>query len=538
MGTGGFEPPTPRARSERSRVHKRNLCDTVNPLYGLSRRAQDDSCTAAGWRVAWRLLLHVSIRSRQYRARRRIEWGIEPMKAKMKSLAARIALIAVRLGLPLPGGLVGKLVSDLDLVSARYDGWDAPLMNADFARLASLPVAVQAKRPRSPRFSEADAKLRCLVAVGDFDLAGSSQVAAFLARRLPEQDVATCVAFTPGSYRPRNDRRSRLAEMLRAEGATVTEVGDATDVARLLDQEHFDVIHTHGAPEWWIEQAVPRGIPVVNTLHGLFYDDWCTDPKWGSHAAAVIAVSDAVREGYLTRGCQIAEDRVVTIENCVDDLRLQRVERSQARAWLGLDDEYVFVCLARHGMQKNQIGLIRAFEQLPARYGDVHLIAAGGISQPVYARMEEIVAQRSSARSRIHLRDHIEPPSVLLAAADGFVLDSFFEGGPLASVEALFAGVPVVLSDVGAARSQVGDGWAGHVVANPTGDPLARHVDPYIYGSQPNTSELVAAMSELVENRQRWSELRSELAARAAEEFGAERCLSRHVDVLSAAVGS
>jgi glycosyltransferase involved in cell wall biosynthesis len=62
-------------------------------------------------------------------------------------------------------------------------------------------------------------------------------------------------------------------------------------------------------------------------------------------------------------------------------------------------------------------------------------------------------------------------------------------------------------------------------------------VDPYIYGSQPNKSELVAAMSELVENRQRWSERRSELAERAAEEFGAERCLSRHVDVLSAVVG-
>ena len=48
-------------------------------------------------------------------------------------------------------------------------------------------------------------------------------------------------------------------------------------------------------------------------------------------------------------------------------------------------------------------------------------------------------------------------PPHLLAAADGFVLDSFFEGWSLASMEALFAGVPMVLSEVGGAREQIGD---------------------------------------------------------------------------------
>ena len=62
--------------------------------------------------------------------------------------------------------------------------------------------------------------------------------------------------------------------------------------------------------------------------------------------------------------------------------------------------------------------------------------------------------------------------STLLAGADAFALEFFFEGWSLASVEALFAGLPVVLIKVGWAREQVGDDQRrGLVVSNPLGDP-------------------------------------------------------------------
>ncbi|MGO8610190.1 glycosyltransferase, partial [Rhizobium johnstonii] len=43
----------------------------------------------------------------------------------------------------------------------------------------------------------------------------------------------------------------------------------------------------------------------------------------------------------------------------------------------------------------------------------------------------------------------------LLTAADAFVLDSFFEGWPVAATEAAAFGHPVILSDVGGARELV-----------------------------------------------------------------------------------
>ena len=76
------------------------------------------------------------------------------------------------------------------------------------------------------------------------------------------------------------------------------------------------------------------------------------------------------------------------------------------------------------------------------------------------------------ARVKFDLCGPCPDVSTVLAAADAFVLNSFFEGWSLASMEAIFTGLPVVLSEVGGAREQVGEnGERGIVVENPLGDP-------------------------------------------------------------------
>jgi glycosyltransferase involved in cell wall biosynthesis len=144
---------------------------------------------------------------------------------------------------------------------------------------------------------------------------------------------------------------------------------------------------------------------------------------------------------------------------------------------------------------------------------------------------------------RIHLRDHAPWPGALLAAADGFVLDSFFEGWSLASMEALAAGLPVVLSDVGGAREQIGEGERGYLVGNPVGDPLAvdwNSIRAALFAAQPNRDELVGAMSAMVQARDDWRSRREALRAESAVRFHPDRALSGHASVLrdAAAVGA
>ena len=266
--------------------------------------------------------------------------------------------------------------------------------------------------------------------------------------------------------------------------------------------------------------------------------DWHAEAVRDGALSAVVAVSERVRGQYLAGIRDFPQDQIVTIPNAVDDARRARGDRVAARNWLGLTDEYFFVSLARQEPVKNCYGLLGAFGDLARHRPEVHLVIAGRPDDPRYCRKVLGLRDDMPCRERVHLRDYVPAASQLLAAADGFALDSFFEGDSIASMEALCAGVPVVLSDVGSAPEQVGgDPSRGYVVAHPVGDPLNADwasVGTALYGSQVNRDEFAAAMEALVAQRDEYLCNRDRLAAESAERFNADICIARHAAVLRA----
>jgi glycosyltransferase involved in cell wall biosynthesis len=96
-----------------------------------------------------------------------------------------------------------------------------------------------------------------------------------------------------------------------------------------------------------------------------------------------------------------------------------------------------------------------------------------GGPEPSYFEQCDGSATASLCASHIELCGPYPDVPAILAAADAFVLDSFhFEKDDgVASMEALCAGLPVVRTEVGGAREQVGEnGHRGFVVGNPSSD--------------------------------------------------------------------
>jgi glycosyltransferase involved in cell wall biosynthesis len=388
--------------------------------------------------------------------------------------------------------------------------------------------------------------LRCLVVTSRLDVGGLEEMVAFLARRLPGQRFHTAVLHTAESTPADGQLSGRLARMLQAGGITVRELG-RDDAAEWIRQWQPDVISAHGAPYWTFATAQRLGVPYVDNMHGmyrLFGGDWQwhAEAARGTGLAAVVAVSELVRQQYLADNPGFPPGRIVTIPNGVDDERRPAGDRDAVRGQLGLTSEYLFVSLARYGLQKNPYGLLSAFGELALRRPEAHLVIAGRPDDLRYYRRVLQLRDGLPARDHIHLRDHVAAPADLLAAADGFVLDSFFEGWSLASMEALFAGVPVVVSDVGGAREQVGDDPArGYVVANPLGDALSvtwEAVGQARFRAQVNAGELVTAMEHLVADRDSYLSGRAALAAESAARFGADACLRQHAELLRRAGSS
>jgi glycosyltransferase involved in cell wall biosynthesis len=392
-----------------------------------------------------------------------------------------------------------------------------------------------------PTSSEPAASLRCLLATGALDVGGMDEVVVFLASRLPQYGFRTAVLHTSVKDTADGVPTGRLGRLLVARGIETVELAGAAG-ARWLRAWRPDVISAHDPASWVLDEATRLSIPYVDTLHGLLQlieRDRAAEAARGQRLARIVAVSELERRRYLELNPTFPPERAVTIPNGVDDWRRIPSDRERARARWGIRDEYVFVSLARCCQQKNTYGLVAAFEDVAARHPEAHLVIAGRPDTREY--LAQVVRLRESlgCRHRIHLRDHTSNPSELLALADGFVLDSFYEGWSLASMEALHAGVPVVLSEVGGASEQVGaDKKRGYLVPNPAGDPLRVNREAMRevrFARQVNRENLVQAMSCLITNRASYLAARQRLADESAARFHPDVCLRNHASLLAAA---
>ncbi len=173
-------------------------------------------------------------------------------------------------------------------------------------------------------------------------------------------------------------------------------------------------------------------------------------------AALVCTVSEA---GTTTMRAYAGSTPVVTVDNAVDVASFAPSpphEGPPTVLFVGV------VC-----RRKGTVELARAAKLLRDRgTRDWRLVVVGGAGPTPPAEYEAIVAEFAAAGLADALvgPEHGEQVRRRLAEADVFVLPSYLEGQPIAILEAMAAGLPVVGSAVGAVPDLVRDGIEGRVV--------------------------------------------------------------------------
>ncbi|MCK1509991.1 glycosyltransferase family 4 protein [Bradyrhizobium sp. 18] len=464
------------------------------------------------------------------------------------SLRGRATLWAQRNSWRLPPSLrrVGKKLLIGSRLASGSDGlvddWSKPLMPYD-ATVAPHAPAAPASIPTSSvsnpdDFLVSPGSVHCLIVTPVLDAGGLDEFVAFLARRLPHFGLRVTVMCAHSSSAP----VGQLFTTLQREGTAVV-AASPSDACLWIKANRPDVVSAHDPPGWLLQAAKDARVPVVETLHGIptpISTNWTEERQRSEHVTCFVAVSELVRRQYLSGNPAYSDRAVITIPNAFNQTHRPPVNRSKARAWLGLNDEFLFLSLGRHTVQKNAYGLVRAFSEVAEDHHNVHLLIAGRLDDTVYTRQVCTLRDKMPCKDRIHLRHSFPDPSILLAAADCFVLNSFFEGWSLASMEALSAGLPTIVSDVGGAREQIGlDGSRGFVVPNPVGDPESAnwHSSSLMrFQPQKNMDELVSAMKSVVAHRDYWSGVREQLSADSKGRFDPVICSKRHAEVLLGAI--
>ncbi len=119
-------------------------------------------------------------------------------------------------------------------------------------------------------------------------------------------------------------------------------------------------------------------------------------------------------------------------------------------------DGFKIICVANLRPQKDHLTLIRAFAQLYKENPDTSLHMVGAESDPNYADQlrHEVTAR---ALNQVYFYGALEDVQGLLRQAQIGVLSSVSEGLPMALLEYVAAGLPLVTTDVGACKQVVQD---------------------------------------------------------------------------------
>jgi glycosyltransferase involved in cell wall biosynthesis len=234
-----------------------------------------------------------------------------------------------------------------------------------------------------------------------------------------------------------------------------------------------DVLHIHAiGPSLWVPLAKLLGLKVLVTHHGQDY----LREKWSAPIRSVlrlgerlgvtfaderIVISHEIREMVLARYGRAS----TLIPNGVGDLK--RVTGRGLVDKYGLTPQRYVIQVSRLVPEKRQHDLIAAFNA--AKLPGWKLVLVGGAQGS--QRYADLLRAQYEGNDAILCTGFLSPPEVqeLLSHAGIFALPSSHEGLPIALLEAMKMGIPVLASDI-AANLEVGLDAASYV---PLGDTKA-----------------------------------------------------------------
>jgi glycosyltransferase involved in cell wall biosynthesis len=230
-----------------------------------------------------------------------------------------------------------------------------------------------------------------------------------------------------------------------------------------------DLVHTQLVMSDLLGRAaVLLGVrrPIVSTLQNRSYDPEAMRTEIPSASLAwvirrldrwlgavtktrYIAVSDSVRRSYV-RELGIAPERIQVIYNSVDlsvfqSEQLSASGRKARREALGLGEGPLLLNVGRHTGQKGLLHLIAAMHSPLLRATNARLLLVGAGPDTESIRERILALGLDPAVSLLGRRSDVRD---LMQVTDIFVLPSVYEGLPLALLEALAMGLPVVASDL------------------------------------------------------------------------------------------
>lgn len=234
------------------------------------------------------------------------------------------------------------------------------------------------------------------------------------------------------------------------------------EIKKVLQKIKPDIVSTHSSKAGFLGRLAARylDIPVLFTAHGWSF----TSGKMSSRQILyknlekivtpftdlIITVSEYDRHLALNN-LNIEEDSIITVHNGMKDIEPSLYAENQKNGPVHL------VQIARFDHQKDHLELLDAIRTIENIH--VHFVGDGPLLEDVKQKAKEIgMTEQITFWGRLGSVDEV------LSKCQIFTLISNWEGFPRSTLEAMRAGLPTVVSDVGGAGEAVVDGVTGYII--------------------------------------------------------------------------
>jgi len=280
-----------------------------------------------------------------------------------------------------------------------------------------------------------------------------------------------------------------------------------SDIRRIMVQGNYDIVHTHSSVAGVIGRiaAFSAGVPVIlHHVHG-----------WGLHAREsklhqmLYVTLERLCAGFTNQMIVVSrpdiqkglahrigrEDKYTLIYNGIDLERFrQPVTDKQMHKQLGLDPECKLVgMIGRLDGQKNPLDFIRAAAIVVSRYPKVQFLIVGdGSLRPACERLIDVLDLKENCFLLGYRNDVPRIISILTITA----MSSLWEGLPIAFLESMSAGKPIVANNVDGASDVVIDGETGFLVTPHQPSEMAERILCLL-----NNEKLCSEMGQVAQRR-------------------------------------
>lgn len=244
-------------------------------------------------------------------------------------------------------------------------------------------------------------------------------------------------------------------------------------MVRMMREWRPTVVHTHmhNGKYWGRLAALVAGVPiVVHTVHDPSYThrlpiEKIADRVLNWRTKAIVTFLERHRR-FLSSFEHIPESKIVVIPNgIVMQSIADEAGRIRARAALAVPDEMLAILVVGRLQQlKNQHLAVQTMAALSAAVSArvvMYVIGAGPDAETLKDAID-----RAGLVSKVHLLGFRSDVWELLAGGDLLFVPSLIEGMPLAVLEGLSAGLPVLTTPWGGVDELLDDGRWGTILAD------------------------------------------------------------------------